>query len=130
MYFAYLILIVNAVLQTLQTPYLYYLEKGNAGLVPIDEVFLGHGNQYVRYEFNIIALFSTVLWGVKASFLALSWQLFTGLAVYKRWLMGVGVVRIWGVCRLCKSPRLISISVSQFECMTSLRSKYFVVFVL
>ena len=77
----------------------------------------------MRYEFNIIVLFWTVLWGVKASFLALYWQLFTGLAVYKRWC----VVRIWGICRLCKLRRLISISVSQFECMTSLRSKYFVV---
>ena len=91
MYLAYLILIVNAVLQTLQTPYLYYLEKGNVGLVPINEAFLWHGNQYMRYEFNIIALFWTVLWGVKASFLALYWQLFTGLAVYMRWRMRVAL---------------------------------------
>ena len=48
-----------------------------------------HGNQYVRYEFIITALFWTVLWGLKVSVLALHWQLFTGLTVYKRWWMGV-----------------------------------------
>ena len=90
-YFAYFGLVSTAILQTLQAPHLYYLEKGNAGLVPIDVVFLRHGNQYVRYEFTIITLFWTVLWSVKASFLALYWQLFTGLAAYKRWWFGVAV---------------------------------------
>ena len=50
-----------------------------------------HGNEYVRYEFNTIALFWTVLWGVKASFLALYWQLFQGLRVYQRWWYAVAV---------------------------------------
>ena len=41
-----------------------------------------------------------------------------------------GVVRIWAICRLCRSRSLFSISVSQLECMTSLRNNDFVVFVL
>ncbi len=89
LYFAYLILIINAVLQTLQTRHLYYLDRANAGLEPLGATLLWHGNQYVKYEFCIIGLFWTALWSVKASWLALYWRLFKGLQVYQRWWMAV-----------------------------------------
>ena len=89
LYFAYLILIVNAALQTLQTRHLYNLQRAYAGLEPVGPTLLWHGNQYVRYEFCIIGLFWTTLWSVKASCLALYWKLFKGLQVYQRWWKGV-----------------------------------------
>lgn len=90
-YFAFITLVVNAILTTLQAPHSYYLAHGVAGLVPADEKFLYHGNKYVRYEFASIGLFWTTLWVVKASFLTLYWKLFEGLREYRRWWWGVVV---------------------------------------
>ena len=88
-YFAWTILFINAILTTLQAPHLYYITRGIAGLEPLDEKFMYHGNKYVRYEFPSIGLFWTILWGIKASFLALFWKLFEGLKGYRRWWWGV-----------------------------------------
>ena len=63
---AYLILCVNAVLQTVQTPYIYHMVRVRAGLEPADEGFLKAGNAYLRYEFAIIGLFWSLLWSVGA----------------------------------------------------------------
>lgn len=90
-YFAYVVLIINVILQTLQAPHLYYLVRANSGLVPVGAEFFVHGDRYDRYEFVIIGLFWTVLWSVKASFLALYWKLFRGLGQYKKWWVGVAV---------------------------------------
>ena len=65
-YLAYLILCVNAVLQTVQTPYTYHMVRVRAGLEPADEGFLEDGNAYLRYEFVIIGLFWSILWSVSA----------------------------------------------------------------
>ncbi len=81
---AWIFLVINALLQTLQTPHLYYLVFAGAGRVSAGQPLLDAGNAYVRYEFVIIALFWTVLWCVKASFLALFYRLFVGLKTYKR----------------------------------------------
>ena len=89
LYLAYITLIVNAVLQTLQTPHLYYLTRANAGLEPDGAALLWHGNEYIKYELCIIGLFWTVLWSVKASWLALYWRLFKRLEHYQRWWKGV-----------------------------------------
>lgn len=67
-YLAYFILCVNALLQTMQTPYFYRLVRVNAGLEPADESFLTDGNAYLRYEFTIIGLFWSVIWSVSARF--------------------------------------------------------------
>ena len=91
LYFAYITLIINAVLQTLQTPHLYYSARANAGLEQPGAALLWHGDQYVKYEFCIIGLFWTVLWSVKASWLALYWRLFKRLQDYQRWWKGVTV---------------------------------------
>lgn len=90
-YFAWLLLVLNGVLQTIQAPHVYYVSRAAAGLVPAGEAILYHGNIYVRYEFASIGLFWTVLWAVKASFLAMFWRLFDGLPVYRRWLVCVAV---------------------------------------
>lgn len=88
-YFAWLILTINAIVQTLQTPHMYYLALASAGRVPVDETLMYHGNLYVRYEFASLGLFWTVLWSVKASFLAVFWKLFRRLPLYRRWWVGV-----------------------------------------
>ena len=93
-YSAWVILLINAILTTLQAPHLYYVARGTAGLVPMDERLMQHGNAYVRYEFASIGLFWTVLWCVKASFLTLFWKLFEGLHGYRRWWWGVVVFTV------------------------------------
>jgi hypothetical protein len=84
-------LITNAALQTHQTASLYYIDKVAAGLVPPGPELLQKGTVYVRYEFPIIGLMWTVLWCVKASFLALFWRLFDGLPRYRRIWWGVAI---------------------------------------
>jgi hypothetical protein len=81
---ALMFLTVNAILQTLQSPSLYYLVDVSVGRVPAGPPVLVQGNIYVRYEFAIIGLFWTVLWCVKASFLTLFYRLFDGLPNYRR----------------------------------------------
>lgn len=87
---ALVVLTVNAILQTLQTESLYYILYVSVGRLPVDEELVRQGNTYVRYEFAIIGLMWTILWCVKASFLALFWRLFDGLPSYRRlWWMVV-----------------------------------------
>lgn len=80
---AYVFLITNAVLQTLQTPSLYYLIRASSGQVPGGEALIEQGNAYVRYQFVIIILFWSITWSVKYAFLALYYRLFKGLHVYR-----------------------------------------------
>ena len=63
-YLAYLLLCVNALLQTIQTPHVYHLVRVRAGLEPAGEDFIKNGTAYLRYEFTIIGLFWSVLWSV------------------------------------------------------------------
>jgi hypothetical protein len=65
------LLAVNALLETLQSPHFYYVALATAGLFEFNEGSLYHGNLFVRYEFAVIGLFWSVLWAVKASFLAM-----------------------------------------------------------
>ncbi|OBT54457.1 hypothetical protein VE04_05068 [Pseudogymnoascus sp. 24MN13] len=84
-YAAFLVLVANAVLQTLQTPHCYNLARLVNGLSTLtEEETMASGNTYMRYEFTIIGLFWTVLWLVKASFLAFFYKLFDGLQGYRR----------------------------------------------
>ncbi len=59
-------LCVNALLQTIQTPYLYHLVRAHAGLEAPGKAFVENGNAYLRYEFAIIGLFWSILWSVSA----------------------------------------------------------------
>jgi hypothetical protein len=79
MLLALILLIANAILQTLQTPHLYYFVFHPTG--PDVEYHVLH---YLYYEFTIIGIFWSVLWSVKASFLALFWMISNGLPVYRR----------------------------------------------
>ncbi|KAI7332582.1 hypothetical protein KC315_g4595 [Hortaea werneckii] len=81
---ALVLLLVNAILQTLQTQSLYYMVKNRAGQVPGGQQLVDQGNDYVRYQFTIIGLFWTVLWSVKASFLALYSRFFRSKPRYRR----------------------------------------------
>jgi hypothetical protein len=72
-------LITNAILQTLQAPHLYYLVLNTTG-----PDIVHHGLRYTYYEFAIIGIFWSVLWSVKASFLALFWMISDGLPRYRR----------------------------------------------
>ncbi|KFY83822.1 hypothetical protein V500_09860 [Pseudogymnoascus sp. VKM F-4518 (FW-2643)] len=91
-YAAFLVLVANAVLQTLQTPHCYNLARLVNGLSTLtEEETMVSGNTYMRYEFTIIGLFWTVLWLVKASFLAFFYKLFDGLQAYRRIWWGVVV---------------------------------------
>ena len=49
-YFAYLMLVVNAVLQTVQVPDLYYIDRVHAELQPPRALLTWNGNQYVKYR--------------------------------------------------------------------------------
>lgn len=81
---ALFLLAINGVLQTLQTPSLYYLIYASSGEVAAGKALIDEGNIYVRYQFVIIVLFWTITWSVKCSFLALYYRLFTGLAIYRK----------------------------------------------
>ncbi|KAJ5971471.1 uncharacterized protein N7479_001389 [Penicillium vulpinum] len=72
-------LITNAILQTLQAPHLYYMVLNTTG-----PDIVHHGLRYTFYEFAIIGIFWSVLWSVKASFLALFWMISNGLPRYRR----------------------------------------------
>jgi hypothetical protein len=79
-------LISNAILQTLQAPHLYYMVQ-----TPQGGDIAHHAVMYVHYEFVIIALFWTVLWSVKAAFLAIFWKTTDQLPVYRRWWWAIAV---------------------------------------
>lgn len=83
MYFAYLMLIVNAVLRTVHVSDLYYIDRVHAGLQPPGTLLTWNGDQYVKYEYCILGLFWTTLWSVKACWLAMYWRLFDGLQLYR-----------------------------------------------
>jgi hypothetical protein len=85
MFFALATLLTNAVLQTLQLPSLYYMSAIIAGeLAPTSSTELvSIGELYLKYEFATIGLFWTVLWAVKASFLAVYFKLFRDVARYR-----------------------------------------------
>ncbi|EXJ84958.1 hypothetical protein A1O3_05633 [Capronia epimyces CBS 606.96] len=97
---SFVVLTVNAILQTLQTESLYYMIYVSIGRVPVDEKLIVEGTTYLKYQFAIIGLMWTVLWCVKASFLSLYWRLFDGLTHYKRiwWAVVVFTVLAYFGC--------------------------------
>ncbi|KAL4899837.1 hypothetical protein BDW74DRAFT_183325 [Aspergillus multicolor] len=79
-------LIANAVLQTLQAPHLYYIT-----FTPTGTDIVHHALMYTRYMFAIIGIFWSVLWSVKAAFLALFWAMTDHLPHYRRWWWAIVV---------------------------------------
>jgi hypothetical protein len=76
-------LLTNSILQTIQLPSLYYISAVTAGSLAPSADLVPIGNDYVRFEFAIIGLFWTVLWCVKASFLAVYFKLFQDVPKYR-----------------------------------------------
>ena len=81
----------NAVLQTLQTPSLYYLVGVQSEVIAVGQGLVEEGGLYTKYEFVVIALFWTTTWSIKSSFLAMYWRLFAGLPRYRAawWFVAV-----------------------------------------
>ncbi|KAG0650869.1 hypothetical protein D0Z07_2442 [Hyphodiscus hymeniophilus] len=77
-------LLTSCILQTIQLPSLYYLLAIIAGVVPVSVDLISATEKYLRFEFAIMILFWTILWCVKASFLALYFKLFRELRIYRR----------------------------------------------
>jgi hypothetical protein len=77
-------LLTSCILQTIQLPSLYYLLAIIAGVIPVSVELISATEKYLRFEFAIMILFWTVLWSVKASFLALYFKLFRELRIYRR----------------------------------------------
>lgn len=77
-------LLTNCILQTIQLPNLYFMLATIAGVIPISDGLISAVEAYLKFEFATILLFWTVLWCVKASFLALYYKLFRELKFYRR----------------------------------------------
>ncbi|KAH8802220.1 hypothetical protein F5882DRAFT_284772 [Hyaloscypha sp. PMI_1271] len=77
-------LLTSCVLQTIQLPNVYFMLATIAGVIPISADLIASVEAYLRFEFAIMLLFWTVLWCVKASFLALYYKLFRELQIYRR----------------------------------------------
>ena len=97
---AWLFLMLNGVLQTCQMPDIvsliintnrlkYYAANGLAMTPEGQMEFFIRGTRFMKYEFTIIGFFWTVLWCVKASFLAFFYTLFEGLPRYRKAWWGV-----------------------------------------
>jgi hypothetical protein len=76
-------LLTNDILQTIQLPSLYYISAVTAGIIAPSAELTAIGDDYVRLEFAIIGLFWTVLWCVKASFLAVYFKIFQDVPGYR-----------------------------------------------
>jgi hypothetical protein len=77
-------LLTSCILQTIQQPSVYYMLATIAGVIPVSAELISAVELYLKFEFAIVLLFWTVLWCVKASFLALYYKLFRELKVYRR----------------------------------------------
>jgi hypothetical protein len=90
------------ILETIQLPSLYYITGVLSGVIPITtaEIIISHTELYLRYQFPIVILFWTVLWSVKAAFLALYWRLFRDLTWYRRawFVLAVFTLLAYGGC--------------------------------
>jgi len=77
-------LLTSCILQTIQQPSLYFILATIDGTIPISDNLISSVEYYLRFEFPLNLLFWTVLWCVKASFLALYFKLFRELPIYRR----------------------------------------------
>ncbi|KAK3900427.1 hypothetical protein C8A05DRAFT_17265 [Staphylotrichum tortipilum] len=86
-------LLALCILETIQLPSLYYITGILSGVIPITsaEVIIAQTEHYLRFQFPIVILFWTVLWSVKAAFLALYWRLFRDLPRYRGFWLALAV---------------------------------------
>lgn len=90
-FFALAALLALCVLETIQLSSLYYMTGIQAGTIPISLSVIAQSEEYLRFEFPIVILYWTVLWSVKAGFLALYYRLFRELPVYRRIWYGLAI---------------------------------------
>lgn len=100
-------LLTLCILETIQLPSLYHITAVIQGRIPISTELMSQTEEYLRYEFAIIILFWSVLWFVKASFLALYFKLFKELPHYRKawYVLAVFTVLAYAGCvtTLCVS---------------------------
>ncbi len=82
--FAWSALLTMVVLQMEQRDSLWYVTYLSAGRVAFDESGIHRLEQLVRWQFPIIKLFWTVLWSVKASFMAVFFRLVKPFTILRR----------------------------------------------
>ncbi|GAB1316818.1 Rhodopsin domain-containing protein [Madurella fahalii] len=82
--FAWLCLLTMAILQTEQMPSLWYITYLGAGRITPDEDTIPRTEQLSRWQFPIIKLFWTVLWSVKASFMAVFFRFVKPFPILRR----------------------------------------------
>ena len=127
-YFAFLILVVNAVLQTLQVPNLFDIERARAGLQQPGSSLTLNGDRYIQYEFCILGLFWTVLWSVKGSWLAMYWRFFDELDLYRGRWKGVALfvfatyAGCWVASSLVCQPVSTLFHFGDFSCFLEIKS--------
>ncbi|KAK4222013.1 hypothetical protein QBC38DRAFT_107148 [Podospora fimiseda] len=88
------------VLDTIQLPSLYYITGVLEGTIPISADIIYHTQRHLRFQFPIVILYWTVLWSVKAAFLALYYRLFVDLTFYRRawYFLAVFTALAYGGC--------------------------------
>lgn len=89
--FALAALLALCVLETIQLPSLYYMTAVLEGKVAFSMSMITYSETYLRYQFPITCLYWTVLWSIKAGFLALYFKLFKELTIYRRVWYGLAV---------------------------------------
>lgn len=82
--FAWVCLLTMSILQTAQMPSLWYITYLTAGRVAPDQDTIPKMEQLSRWQFPIIKLFWTVLWSIKASFMAVFFRLVKPFPVLRR----------------------------------------------
>lgn len=84
MMLAWLTLLTMVILQMEQRTALWYVTYLTAGRVGLDQNSLSTIEQLTRWQFPIIKLFWTVLWSVKASFMAVFFRLVKPFPILRR----------------------------------------------
>jgi glucan phosphoethanolaminetransferase (alkaline phosphatase superfamily) len=101
-FFALAAFLALCILETIQLPSVYYVTGILTGAVPLTnaETIIAETENYLRFQFPITILFWTVLWSVKAAFLALYWRLFRDLPWYRRawYVLAVFTFLVYGGC--------------------------------
>ncbi|KAH6670887.1 hypothetical protein F5X68DRAFT_247450 [Plectosphaerella plurivora] len=77
-------LLAFCILETIQLPSLYYISTVIDGQLTLSPDLVTQTERYLLFQFPIVILFWTVLWSVKAGFLALYFKLFKQLKAYRR----------------------------------------------
>ncbi|KAL2119931.1 hypothetical protein VTJ04DRAFT_6892 [Mycothermus thermophilus] len=108
--FAWLCFTTMCILQTIQLPHLWYTTYLSAGRLAPGVETTYHLEQLTRWQFPVIKLFWTVLWTVKASFLAVFFRLVKPFPILRRlwWVVAVftflAYVGCWLASTLTCSP--------------------------